>query len=216
MSNKFKNFIEKAIKIHNNFYSYDKSIYTNARTKITITCPIHGDFEQLPYNHLLGKGCPKCGLEKLGKIFTKKPEDFITQANKIHDNKYDYSKTKYNDTMSKVEIICPFHGSFFQTPNKHLRGEGCPMCRFDKTKSVKLKRYSQLFPVRANKVHNNKYDYSNTDYENSNIPVKITCPIHGEFLQQPSNHLMGKGCPKCNQSHGERKIEIFGYRIKIY
>lgn len=79
-----------------------------------------------------------------------------------------------------------------------------------------LRKYSQLFPTRSSKIHNNKYDYSNINYINSDTPVEIVCPKHGKFLQIPHNHLMGKGCPRCNQSHGERKIEIYliGNNIK--
>ena len=59
-------FIEKANKIHNNFYSYNKTIYTVSRATITITCPIHGDFEQWAGGHLEGYGCRKCGDQRHG------------------------------------------------------------------------------------------------------------------------------------------------------
>ena len=114
MSDKFENFnnfIERAKNIHNGFYSYDNVDYINARKDVTITCPIHGDFNQRPDNHLSGKGCNKCSIDRNKRQFTKRLEDFITQSVSIHNNKYDYSKVEYNDTMSKVEIICPIHGS---------------------------------------------------------------------------------------------------------
>jgi hypothetical protein len=211
MSN-FQNFIDKAKEIHSSFYNYDKVKYKNARTKVTITCPVHGDFEQLPYNHLIGKGCNKCSIDKNKKQFTKSLDKFINQANIVHKNKYDYSKVNYVNDGTKVEIICPEHGSFFQAPNDHLRGSGCVSCGIKNTIDKKIKKYSEIFPKKASVVHNNKYDYSKSKYVNSSTMVEIECPKHGIFMQMPDNHLQGRGCPKCNQSNGERKIE--NYLIK--
>jgi hypothetical protein len=118
MSDKFHNFLEKANKIHNGFYSYNKSKYINARNKITITCPVHGDFEQLPYNHLIGKGCNKCSVDRNKNLFTKKLDDFITRSNEVHNFKYDYRNYNYINDSTKVEIICPKHGSFYQLPKR--------------------------------------------------------------------------------------------------
>lgn len=57
-------FIKEALFKHNSFYGYSKAVYTNDSTKVTITCPIHGDFEQRPNHHLRGIGCNQCGVEK--------------------------------------------------------------------------------------------------------------------------------------------------------
>ena len=57
--------INKAKKIHNNVYSYDFCNYNGYYSKVIITCPIHGNFEQLAYNHIQGKGCPKCRRSKM-------------------------------------------------------------------------------------------------------------------------------------------------------
>tara|TARA_Y100000310_G_C20567772_1_gene756407 strand:- start:193 stop:987 length:795 start_codon:yes stop_codon:yes gene_type:complete len=59
-------FIKKASDKHENFYSYNKSNYVNSRTKLIITCPIHGDFEQRSGGHLEGYGCRKCADLKHG------------------------------------------------------------------------------------------------------------------------------------------------------
>lgn len=184
--NKSLEFANKSKNIHGDFYGYDKVNYINARTNVNITCPIHGEFKQLPYNHLIGKGCPKCGLDKLSNKFSKSIDKFIEDSRKIHGDKYDYSLTNYINDSQKVDIICPIHGCFEQRPNKHLRGNGCPSCRSTSVLNTFTKKYSKLFPERAHKVHNNKYDYSQTDYVNNREKVKIVCPIHGEFLQNPA------------------------------
>lgn len=124
MDDKFYNFIKKANDVHNNFYNYDRVNYINAKTKILIGCPIHGYFEQLPYNHLIGKGCKKCAIDKNKKSFSKSLSKFIDQSNKVHNNFYNYDQVEYINDGTKVHIFCPIHGYFDQTPNKHLRGQG--------------------------------------------------------------------------------------------
>ena len=53
---------------------------------------------------------------------------FIEKARQIHNDKYDYSKVNYVNSRTKVCIICPEHGEFWQTPNTHLKGSKCPKC----------------------------------------------------------------------------------------
>ena len=119
-------FIIRAKKKHPE-YLYEKTIYNGFDKLVLISCPRHGDFSVKAHNLLTTTGCPKCGLENKGpkRLSTS---NFIKRANIIHNNKYDYSKVKYVKAQEKVEIICPKHGSFFQTPNKHLIGRGCPIC----------------------------------------------------------------------------------------
>lgn len=82
-------------------------------------------------------------------------------------------------------------------------------CKIQKTKNTNIKKYSQFFHSKANNTHGVLYDYSKLNYINAKTPVEIICPKHGSFKQMPSNHLDGKGCPKCNQSRGENRIERF-------
>ena len=121
-------FIEDSIKVHGNKYNYDKVNYINNYTKVIITCPKHGDFLQTPNSHLSGKGCIKCGKESMSDKKRKSTQQFISEAIKIHGNKYDYSKTNYIDRNTKIIIICPEHGEFQQIPHSHLEGKGCPIC----------------------------------------------------------------------------------------
>lgn len=125
------NFIDDAKKVHGNKYEYDKSIYVSNEIKLTITCPIHGDFLQTPASHLYGKGCPKCSGREV-----RTTTDFINKANIIHRCKYDYSLAEYTKTSQKICIICPEHGEFWQTPNSHLAGQGCPRCKTEKMKGL--------------------------------------------------------------------------------
>ena len=117
-------FINESEKVHKGKWIYnDKTLYVSAKTPICITCPVHGEFWQMPYRHLGGCGCPKCG--GTSKMTTT---EFIEKAKCIHGEQYNYSKVDYIDSHTKVCIICPEHGEFWMTPNTHLSGCGCPSC----------------------------------------------------------------------------------------
>ena len=162
-------------------------------------------------NHLSGCGCFYC------KKDVKTTSDFIKKANILFNKKYNYENVKYVNKSTKVEIICPTHGVFYQIPCSHLSGKGCKRCTYniDNTSS---------FTNKSNDIHNNLYDYTNVNYINSQTKVEIKCKIHGSFWQTPSNHI-GKayGCPMCfnktskmeNKWISEMKINIQHRQYKI-
>lgn len=121
-------FIKEARKVHGDKYDYSKVDYKGNKIKICIICPRHGEFWIRPNNHLNKQGCPKCGLESISKKLAFTTEQFIIDARKIHKDKYDYSKVNYINNHTKVCIICPKHGEFWQTPANHLMNHGCPYC----------------------------------------------------------------------------------------
>lgn len=53
-------FITRARKLHGDKYDYSKIDYKWQRTKLTIVCPLHGEFQQMALAHLSGHGCKKC------------------------------------------------------------------------------------------------------------------------------------------------------------
>lgn len=125
-----EDFIRKSKEIFGDFYDYNKTNYITAKIPVIITCPIHGDFEVVPHSHLARHcGCRKCRYENVRKKHLSNTEQFIIKAKNIHGNVYDYSKVNYIDAHTEVCIICPIHGEFWQTPNKHLNGHNCPKCR---------------------------------------------------------------------------------------
>ena len=130
------------------------------------------------------------------KNLHNKTSQFIEKALKIHGNKFDYSKVEYNGSNSKVFIICPAHGEFFQTPSNHLAGKECLKCSYEK-RGENLTSTNNKFIAKAKKQHGNNYDYSKLEYINAKIKVCITCLKHGDFYQLPSKHLYGNTCPKC-------------------
>ena len=202
-------FIEKARNVHNDNYDYSKVAYVNCTTKVCIICPNHGEFWQRPSDHLRGHGCPKCK-----GVCKNTNEMFIEKARKVHNDKYDYSKVEYVNNKTKVCIVCPKHGEFWQKPNCHLSGDRCPKC--SKYKNIYT---TETWVEKARKVHNDKYDYSKVEYKNSHTKVCIICPNHGEFWQTPLNHICGKTmCPKCSKIYPHSKLEnsIGDFLLKTY
>ncbi len=204
-------FIKKAKEIHGDKYDYSKSEYNGSKNKLCIICPIHGEFWQTPYIHLNGSGCKKCYNEsKRGKSRQHDINWFIKKSKEIHGDKYDYSKAEYKTIFTKLCIICPKHGEFWQTPALHIWAKnGCDKC------SGTYKLTTKDFIDKARKIHGDKYDYSKVEYVGNKTKVCIICPIHGEFWQKPNDHLSSKGCPKCKSSHLERETRLLLEENKI-
>ena len=129
ISDSLESFIEKAKKKHGDKYNYSKVEYKSSLENIIIICPVHGEFEQLPTNHLSLCDCPKCAIEQNTSNQKSNNEEFIKIATEKHGCKYDYSKIDYKGRDTKVIIICQKHGEFLQTPHNHKKGAGCPICK---------------------------------------------------------------------------------------
>ena len=133
-------------------------------------------------------------------------EIFIKKSKEVHGDKYDYSKVEYINTKTKVCVICPKHGEFMIRPNDHLQGHGCRRCAVDSRREKNILGYNG-FIEKAKEVHDGKYDYSKVEYVNNHTNVRIVCPVHGEFMQQPGNHLQGQGCPICGRKNAAEKLK---------
>ena len=162
-------FVEKAIKIHGDKYDYSKVNYINSHTKVCIICKIHGEFLQKPSGHTSGKGCRKCSGS-----YSYSNKEWIEEAERIHDNKYDYSKVNYTKAHDKVIIICNTHGEFQQQANLHLTGSGCQKCGVINRSMIRIKTTKEWIEE-AKSVHGDKYDYSKVNYTKARDKVIIIC-----------------------------------------
>lgn len=140
----FDEFLVEAKKKYSDKFYFDESTYVNTNTKMRIICPKHGEFWKTPKS-ILKNDCIKCSYEKRGEKYRSNTKEFIEKAQKVHGNKYDYSKVNYTTAHEKVIIICPDHGEFLQMPNYHLCGEGCPFCN-----SSHLEEITELFLINNN------------------------------------------------------------------
>lgn len=216
--NTTEEFVKKAKYVHNNYFDYGKTEYVSANKKITVTCPIHGDFNVKANNHLTGHNCPKCSNEGITHVITKLPtngnntrkitqEDAVARIHDMFGNKYKTDEVKYINNVTKIKLYCietdeygVEHGVFYITPSHLFSGQGCPKCG----KNHRLT--TEEFIQRSNLIHDNTYCYDKSVYKSTHRNLTITCPVHGDFRQSPANHLRGQGCPKCDISLLENEI----------
>ena len=124
-------FVDDAQKVHGDRFDYSEVEYVNTHKPVRIKCRQCGVvFLQEPASHLVGHGCPNCGKQQLKRRMSQ--EVFIVKCRAVHGNRYDYSRTEYRDMRTKVLIVCPRHGEFWQRAQSHILGNGCPKCKREK------------------------------------------------------------------------------------
>lgn len=129
-----ESFIERSRAIYGDKFNYDKVVYVNQHVPVTITCPVHGDFQQLPQSHLRGNGCSKCTYPY---VKGRPKENLVDDFRKIHGERYEYPKIPDEPRNTiKIPIRCKKHGIFHQRISNHLRGDGCPLCKNSKQENI--------------------------------------------------------------------------------
>lgn len=192
-----KKFLKDAKEKHGDkAFKYNTDEYVNLHTKITITCPGHGSYLQSPADHLRSEGCAICGRIKAALSRKYSKEDVLTMYEKLHKGKYKYKLEDYINLESIIIIICPDHGEFKQTASSHLAGRGCPTCGII-SRTEKWRLTNEEVIARAKLVHGDTYLYDRFIYTSNHGHVIITCRVHGDFSQDPWNHLSGTGCKRC-------------------
>ena len=201
-------FNNESITKHGKYYNYSKAYYINNHSKVTIICPLHGQFKQVPTDHLSGKGCPECGKKKASESRKVGLKRFIERAREIHGDRYDYSISEYTTMHKKIWIICPEHGKFFQKAHNHITGgNGCPDCKNDKLRDKFA--FSQTHFIKLLKeVHGSSINYDKVIYKNSHTKIDLVCPLHGSFECLPVHALRGTGCAKCSKKKVANKLKM--------
>lgn len=131
-------------------------------------------------------------------------QEFIERAKNVHGDKYSYATTIYNKSKEKVEIICLKHGPFTQRPNDHISDKnGCPSCKSEVIGDSKRNEFGKVLRLFKD-AHGDVYDYSLIKFKSMEEKVPIICVEHGIFMQSPNKHKIGRGCPRCKYSNGEK------------
>ena len=184
--------------VHSDTYNYDKFVFVDMKTKSTITCSIHGDFEQSMGKHLNNKqGCPKCAIDS-SRYTTK---EFIEKSKTRHEiNRYLYDRTIYLGNDKEVEIYCNICKKYFwQNSHNHLLGKGCSICGL-KSRAKSLTFTTKEYVTKAQNIHkNNRYLYDKTIYLGRDKEVEVYCTVCKKyFMQFAHSHLKGRGCRSCS------------------
>lgn len=180
-------FIREATEVHGNRYDYSKVIYTGIFDKITIICPVHGEFQQIAHTHLSGSGCFKCAHEEQGKNRNEKAKsDFIKKANERTKGKYDLSEVDYVNAKTYIKVIChekdthgDEHGPFYITPSNLLSLYGCPKCGRVSTSLKSRLPYEDYQKLVDEKCGEKTYTVDRISYESNPYEIKVHCNIHG-------------------------------------
>lgn len=175
-------FIEASNKIHGTgTYDYSQVVFLGVKIPVKIICKTHGPFMQTPDKHKNSKqGCPKCGGYE-----RKNLEYVIKKGNEIHNNKYDYSRAIFTFMSESIEIICPTHCSFWQTPVNHIvHKQGCPKCAIEASRSTQQQVIEKFI-----QTHGDRYDYSKVKFTIFANKVEIVCRNHGSFWALPQPHI---------------------------
>lgn len=191
--------------IHKHKYTYELVECIDDDHKVTITCPKHGPFDQIPSSHISGKSCNQCGHDKRIQNMIISKNKLIFMANYVHGAKYDYSKIE--DALwdaDKITVICKIHGDFRIKPTNLIgQAKGCTPCVKAKT-GIESRWTNEEFIDMLKKVHvDDLFDYSKVDYLGSEKKITVVCKKHGDFDTWPYHHLRGShklGCPTCNHT----------------
>lgn len=197
-------------KKHGDRFDYSETSYNGYSNEISVICKTHGRFTSTAGNHREKKngGCPGCAPT----VYTT--EIFIQKATEIHGNKFDYSKTTVIQNLrtatQDVIVICPIHGEFPTTADKHINQKcGCMQCALESLWDNKRLTFLE-FIERATKIHGKKFSYNESQFIDARVPINITCLECGlVFPQQPHSHYSGCGCPRCNVASGGYSLTYF-------
>ena len=208
------NFITRSKLVHGEKYDYSEVKFVNSQIKVCIICPEHGKFWQIPERHYgRGDGCPICRWKKakntIRKVQGMTTEEFVKRAKKIHGEKYDYSKVKYENIETKVCIICPEHGEFWQTPHHHLNGHGCPLCGRNDISEEKI---TNIFKEHFNVISQYKPDFLKENGKFQTIDIflpeyNIGIEYQGRQHFKPISRFGGEAEYKSTVERDKRKFE---------
>jgi len=197
-----KEFITRSNDTHNNKYTYLYTKYVNSKTKVTITCPEHGNFEQIAGDHLNGRGCRKCGgTSRLTN------DEVIRQLEALPNiAEYSYSEVDYVNNITPIIIICKHHGPFEQLLPNHLKGHGCIKCKHDAQRIT-----PEEFLHTSMRVHSGKYTYGplSTTQLTLRSPITVICPNHGPYVSTLGTHMRGSNCLKCVNEAQTKTLSTF-------
>ena len=189
-----------------------RAAWNGSKSKIPIWCTVHSEFfVQQAANHMNGQGCPNCGKD----VFKAKRRkaDPVADFERVHGTLYDYSRVAYVNVHTPVEIGCYAHGPFWQKPNAHLTGDGCPACWENRRKAFGAQRtvdFKTDFAERAARIHGGVYAILKAP-EHAHDTVRLFCPTHGEFEQKAFSHLAGHGCWSCGQATNHTQLEVAAF-----
>lgn len=186
-------FIRRCKEIFGDKYAYDKTDLDNRdeNGKITVSCPIHGDFKIEPTNHLRGIGCGKCANN-----IKKTRENVIKEIINIHGSKYIIPEDfEYINNKTPFHMICPIHGDFHPNYRNFLvKKHGCKKCSCHIYSNEEFKNEIKT-------LYSDKFDLKYLVFKGYRQKVKVMCNKCGSLLDvSPKVLLNGNFNCTCEKS----------------
>lgn len=166
--------------------------YKGAKIKIKHKCSKGHIYKQRPDSHLRREKCSKCNSIKMNMLRRKTSEKYYQECK---EKSLDLPIEDYINSSTKIKHKCKDGHIYYQRPNDHLRGKGCPICKGNKKKTSE--EYYQECKAKG-------LDLPIEDYRGALVKIKHKCKQKHIYEQKPSEHLHSSGCPKC----GRRKMVI--------
>lgn len=169
-----EDFIKRSKEKFGDIYDYSKTKCINVRTKVTITCPLHGDFQVRIKDHLNPKtlnGCPTCGNLRQQKAITRPIEEWkILLTDKFND-KFTIKSYEKVGFKNPVQIECKEHGEFTTTfgainQAKYLCPE-CARCSHQKQSQVGTEPFARLYYTYIPEI--DMYKFGLSTYRSSSL-----------------------------------------------
>lgn len=175
--------------------------YLGSRSKVTLTCPEHGEFSLPAGDISCGlRECPTCGKLRGSEALKNTVEDIRDRLFRVYGDEYDLDEVVY-EGAHKVGLKCRHHGIFFKSLNSMLHGGGCRKCHHRDKYNNRILSHQATFVEKAQALHGGKYSYEKTVYTGSLNPVTVTCMVHGDFQVAAASHIKSsdpRGCKYCS------------------
>ena len=193
-------------------YDLSSAVYAGQNKKVQFLCPTHGAQQMDAKNLMAGKKCQLCSFEDRRKprMTQRKVLERFVEA---HGDKYGYEKVRYEGQQTPVEIECTLHGTFWQKPEYHWNGAGCPTCFHEFRRGAGQRDSIESFSEKVYKVWGNRFDLSGVTYTNSQASIQVLCRVHNCMCDTKPNWLLNGNnpCPQCNHMKSGGEAEVFAF-----
>lgn len=208
-----KGWIQAARDIHGDKYDYCEVVYVNSKTLVNIICPKHGTFQQIPSEHLSGKGCKYCANQAFH------PNESLAVISPEIANQWDYernSSTGYTPETIGINHTIKFwwhctegkeHSFQATIAQRVLRKSQCAVCH---GKQMAYDRSVEfLFPELAAEwcIDNEKRPSEVSPGSEYKAKWKCPNPNHPAYYAQVYNRAhLHSGCPICAREGHPNKL----------
>ena len=187
-----EDFVNRSRECHGDRYTYVD--FESASKPTNVICQHHGSFSIVPSQHVDGRNCPHCHRHKIAGC-----DSFVKRANSKYLGKYSYDGWAGSETL--INIHCPEHGVFQQTPAAHLQGLACPKCSETKLEARVCELLEDMdLQIRRNYVVNSLFS---TKY----LPFTVGIPTLNTVIDLS---------PRAAAEHQEKAIWAKKYRFRYF